>query len=57
LEDRFAVGRRAGRLTPARKQTLRASIEWNDEVRGLLASERPGLSQAAGNLMARLSGG
>ena len=34
LEDRCAVGWRAGRLTPARQQTLRASIEWSYELLG-----------------------
>jgi predicted ATPase len=34
LEDRLAVGWRAGRLAPARQQTLRASIEWSYELLG-----------------------
>jgi len=32
LADRFAVGWLAGRLAPARQQTLRASIEWSYEL-------------------------
>ena len=32
LEDRLAGGWRAGRLAPARQQTLRASIQWSYEL-------------------------
>jgi predicted ATPase/DNA-binding CsgD family transcriptional regulator len=32
LEDRLAVALRAGRLAPARQQTVRASIQWSYEL-------------------------
>jgi tetratricopeptide (TPR) repeat protein len=45
LEDRFAVAWRAGRLAPARQQTLRASIEWSYEL--LEAPERAAFARLA----------
>jgi non-specific serine/threonine protein kinase len=45
LEDRFAVAWRAGRLAPARQQTLRASVEWSYEL--LEPAERTAFARLA----------
>lgn len=45
LEDRLAVASSAGRLAPARQQTLRASIEWSYEL--LDAAEQAAFSRLA----------
>jgi DNA-binding CsgD family transcriptional regulator/tetratricopeptide (TPR) repeat protein len=45
LEDRLAVAWRAGRLAPARQQTLRASIQWSYEL--LEPAERAAFARLA----------